>query len=115
MKKLTKLGREVLPEDIKKKMKAFRRGLASMPIEYINFHYDRAREELSRLEREHRIIVHRHWLDKDGWMDGMRICYAIIETPSRKLLKLHWHDGNQDFVVEMQSGGAGSLTTSDLK
>lgn len=82
---------------------------------YRDCHYDRAREELSRLEREHGIIVHRHWLDKDGWMDGMRICYAIIETPSRKLLKLHWHDGNQDFMVEMPSGGAGSLTVSDLK
>ncbi|MDI6840478.1 MAG: hypothetical protein QMD71_06505 [bacterium] len=40
----------------------------------------------------------------DGWMDGMRVVWAIVEK-SNELFKLKWHDSNQEFFVQSKSGG----------
>jgi hypothetical protein len=96
-------------------MKLWQMGFGGMPKGYIVFHRDCARLELSRLKDEFGLCVHGDTtLVSDGWMDGMRVLQAIVETPSGSLLKLRWHDSNQGFFKKFQSGGSGALSKEDL-
>jgi hypothetical protein len=97
-------------------MNLWRQGFTGMPADYVRFHARIARVELQRLQTSYAITVHGEpALVRDGWMDGMKVLQAIVETAKGKLIKLQWHDGNQGFMkVHETCGGAGALFESDL-
>jgi len=106
--------RQSLPQRIASQMNLWRQGFTAMPADYVRFHARIARIELQRLSSEYAITVHGDpTLVNDGWMDGMKVLQAVIETPSGKLMKLRWHDGNQGFMQKRESG-AGALFPKDL-
>jgi len=88
-----------LPEMVKVKMDAWRDAgnWAPVPAEYVQFHKDLAYQALPKLVQEHGLTVHKTWEGDQGWMDGMNVLYAIIEERSGRLVKLSWHDSNQEF------------------
>lgn len=94
-----------LPESIDKKMRLWRMDLCCMPEEYIEFHANLAKPTLDALVAEHRLKVHRTYMESDGWLDGMRALHAIVEEKSGRLVKLSWHDGNQEFFEHYDKGG----------
>ena len=80
-----------------------------LPQSYIDHHNAAARAELSRLESELGLIVHRVGTKPDGWMcDRMRIVTVVVETRSGRLLKLEWHPegGSGVFFISKESGGS---------
>lgn len=98
------MERVALPDSIRSQMVAWREGFASFPKDYIDFHKTLAENALDLLKHSEQVTVHRVYVASDGWMDGMRVVYAIIEERSGRLVKLSWHDGNQEFFEH----GAGS-------
>lgn len=92
-----------LPVDVKRQMELWRLGLIPIPKAYIEFHKQLAHRAIQRLEQQG-FEIHKAWTATDGWMDGMRVVWVIAEK-SNKLYKLKWHDGNQEFFVQSQSGG----------
>jgi hypothetical protein len=97
--------KQPVPESIEAKMCAWRReGFSEVPSEYVAFHKQLAEPALAALVSDHRLTVHRTYEDFDGWGDGMRVLHAIVEEPNGRLVKLSWHDGNQEFFEH----GAGS-------
>lgn len=93
-----------IPESIEKKMRMWRRGVISIPQEYIQFHKDLAEKALKEMPSI--VTVHRTYMADDGWLDGMQFLHAIIETGRGKLHKIKWCD-SQHFMEEMPSGGWG--------
>lgn len=93
-----------LPEAVRTKMQAWRNGMADMPLEYVEFHKVLAARALANLVADLGLTVHRTYMADDGWMDGMRTLHVIAEQPGGGLVKLHWHDGNQEFFVKLSSG-----------
>jgi len=89
--------KQPLPESIEKKMRAWREGFSEVPADYIVFHKGLAEPALASLAAEHGLTVHRTYEDSDGWFDGMRVLHAIVEERGGRLVKLSWHDGNQEF------------------
>jgi hypothetical protein len=103
------------PDEIRKSMRLWRLGFTAMPQAYINYHEKLARKLLEKLRLRFGFTIHKISMENEGWMDGMKALNAIIETRlNHKLMKLQWHDGNRGFMVEMPSGGAGSLSESDF-
>lgn len=98
------MNRAKLPENIQSQMNAWREGFADFPKDYIDFHKTLAENALELLKQTGGLTVHRVYVDSDGWYDGMRVVYAIVEERSGRLVKLSWHDGNQEFFEH----GAGS-------
>ena len=41
--------------------------------------------------------IHNEWMEGDGWGDGFKTLHAVIETVAGRLLKINYHDGNQEF------------------
>lgn len=113
---LIKAERQSLPQRITSQMDLYRLGFSGIPADYIRFHARIARVELQRLQKEYGVSVHGEpTLVNDGWMDGMRVITAVVETSAGKLMKLRWHDGNQGFFIKSQaSGGSSALFESDL-
>ena len=112
---IVKSERKALPAHVTKNMSLWRMGIGGMPQSYIVFHRDCARLELTRLQDKYSLRVHGDpTLVSDGWMDGMRVLQAVVETPTGKLLKLKWHDSNQGFMAKSPSGGSGALIEKDL-
>ena len=109
------MERQTLPANIQKQMKAYRQGFTNVPQDYIDWHAARAELALQELQHEHNIIVHNVHQVNDGWLDGMRVVQAVVETPSGKLHKFVYNDSNQGFMRKYESGGAGSLHDEDLK
>lgn len=103
-----------LPQDISKKMNLWRQGAIWMPKEYIEFHAERAKEELEALKEQFGIRVVETSLISDGWLDGMKVIRAIVETPSRKLLDLKYSDSGQNFMRDTGHGQV-MLFDTDLK
>ena len=93
-----------LPADIQREMKLFRMGAMSLPTSYINFHRDLALKAKEELAKTH--TIHRDYMAKDGWFDGMRVVYLIVEDEGGRLFKLHWHDGSQTYFKECKQGGS---------
>ena len=112
---ILKSERKVLPEHVAKSMSLWRAGIGGMPKGYIVFHRDCARLELARLQDKYSLSVHGDpTLVNYGWMDGMRVLQAVVETPKGSLLKLKWHDGNQGFMAKSPSAGSSALFEKDL-
>jgi hypothetical protein len=86
-----------LPESIKSQMSAWREGFCDMPAAYIAFHKDLAEKALTVLVAEHGLTVHSTTMKGDGWLDGMQVVTVVVEEKSGRLVKLSWHDGNQEF------------------
>ena len=76
--------------------------------EYIRFHQELAETKLKEMQSDG-WIVHRKWIEGDGWMAG-KVVYAIVETKKRRLFKILWNDNNQEFFSQHESGGAGPLS-----
>ena len=111
---MLKTERQELPKDIASQMKLWRNGFGGIPADYVSFHARIARAELQRLQKEYDLKVHGEpTLVRDGWMDGMKVLQAIVETPKGELLKLKYHDGNQGFMRKL-TAGHGILTEADL-
>lgn len=104
--------RKELPVEIINEMKLWRLGLESFPKSYIQFHKELAEKEIENLKKQN-VIVHRTYMNSDGWCDGMRVLFAIIEV-NNELMKIHWHDGNQEFFRESVSGGSFPFRLSEL-
>lgn len=100
----------VLPTDISQKMKFWRLGLGGLPQEYIDFHKTLAAVALEVLKETHRLVVHRRYIDSDGWMDGMRVAHVIVEFPKGHLAKLKWNDGSQEWSVCHPHAGSSPLS-----
>jgi hypothetical protein len=99
-------------------MTMWRNGLVSFPKSYIDYHEQYARAELEAISKFYDFKVIATEMATDGWMDGMRLLEAVIETPRGKLQKLTWHDShsNGHFMLKGQDcGGSGLLTEADLK
>jgi hypothetical protein len=103
---LTKMAKTPVPPEVEKKMKAWRRGFAGFPIEYIEFNEKLANDALAALKAEG-FTVHKYWLATDGWFDGMKAVYAIVER-SGNLYKLQWNDSNQEFFLCHPNHGGSS-------
>lgn len=104
-----------LPADIEHQMKLWRQELIPMPQSYIDWHRQRADEALQALVTlcPNLRVVDRQMRD-EGWADGMRELHAIVETPTGRVVKLVYHDGNQAFMVQLNGGGCGALRDTDL-
>jgi hypothetical protein len=92
------------PKDVQKQMRLWRMGLVGMPGGYVDFHRGLAEKELERLKGLG-VRVHNSFMDGDGWLDGMRTLWVIAEYRG-KLMKLHWHDGNQEFFKDLGCGSS---------
>jgi len=115
MVRLTGEHAPMIPAELEGAMRMFREGWAALPPAFIAYHEALAARELKELQAVYAITVHRTWLDRDGWMDGMRTTHAIVETQDGRLLKLQWHDGNRAFMkAHAQHGGASVLLDADL-
>jgi len=87
-----------LPEAIAKQMQLWRAGLFGIPYDYILFHRRLAKKALDHLKEEG-YVIHRYYESGDGWLDGMRVMHSIVEKMDHKVLKLRWHDGNQEWFL----------------
>lgn len=86
-----------LPGSIKGQMHLWREGVVPLPKDYILFHKDLAERALDTLVKDHGLTLHRKYEADQGWMDGMKVVFAVVEEKSGRLVKLSWHDGNQEF------------------
>lgn len=59
------------PQEIKNQMNLWRKGFIPFPENYITFHRQLAENELKNIEKEGH-IVHKKYMDSDGWLDGIR-------------------------------------------
>ena len=84
-----------LPVEISNEMHLWRIGLESFPKSYVDFHKKLAEEELENLKKQN-VIIHNKYMNSDGWLDGMKVLYAIIEKDN-KFFKISWNDGIQKF------------------
>lgn len=99
---------------IEAKMKLYREGLTDLPQEYIDYHRELAEEGVKDL-RARGYTIHRQWLDLDGWCDGMKTTFLIIEAPSGHLLKLSWHDSITKGRWFEHHQGCGGSSIHDLQ
>ena len=107
--------KQELPAEIHNQMLLWREGFAPMPSSYIKFHAKLAQKELKRLKNEYGIALHgKPELVGDGWMDGMRVVQAVIETQTGDLLKLKWHDSSQRFMETPKGRGSWRLSEKKL-
>ena len=95
-----------LPSYVASQMKLWRKGEIFFPKTYIKFHEKLARKSLENLENNG-IKIHKTWMEGDGWLDGMRVLYLIVELKNGDLKKLHWMDSNQDWFQALSGGGWG--------
>ena len=83
---------------------------------YIGWHKEMAEEELDALREKFGLLIHSTNVESDGWLDGFKCLHAIVETPSQRLLKIRWHDGNQAFMVHGGPGcGWGLIHEGDVQ
>ena len=83
---------------------------------YIGWHKEMAEEELDALCEKFGLLIHSTNVESDGWLDGFKCLHAIVETPSQRLLKIRWHDGNQAFMVHGGPGcGWGLIHEGDVQ
>lgn len=100
-----------LPPDISNEMDLWREGFGSIEG-YIDYHEEKAREVLRDIARKYDLDVRRTYMDGDGWMDGMRVLHAEVETPSGRILPLVWKDSHGSGHW-MDDSGAGSSALSE--
>ncbi len=102
---------ERIPEYLEVKMKLFRMGAITIPIEYIAWHYRHARDsKIAAIEKNY--IVHSERLMDDGWCDGMKFLQLIIEHKTTgKLLKIKWSD-SQNWYYQCDGGGWALMSSS---
>lgn len=79
---------------IERKMKLWRDGFSSLPKEYIEYHKKLAENSLEEAKAKG-YKIHNTFMELDGWLDEMKVLFAIIESPEGKLLKVHWQDANK--------------------
>ena len=93
--------------EINSEMNFWRKGFVAFPSSYIEYHEELAREALENLRLTHMIRVVEIKLERDGWMDGMKVLKVIIETRSGKLEKIIWRDSHSkgNFMMKQESGG----------
>ena len=82
-------------EKVDQLMKQWRLGFTSFPEEYIDFHKNLADTATQDL-KDRGYTVHRQWVSTDGWFDGMKTTYLIVETPSGRLAKVSWTDSGRN-------------------
>jgi len=100
------LTRKELPKSISNEMKKWRVGLIPFPESYILFHKELAEKALEKLRFEKNLKVWGTEVIDDGWLDGMKTLHVVAEEPKGKLIKLSWHDGNQEFFIHSKTGGS---------
>lgn len=71
---------------------------------HIRKHETMARASLESLVERSKIKVLREAMESDGWLDGMRVLTAEIETVDGKRLTIRWHDGNRGWMQKLGSG-----------
>jgi hypothetical protein len=101
-----------LPQEISNVMEIWRMGFGILPEKYIKFHKELAEKELEQLKAEGVIVYHTE-MKSDGWGDGMRVLWVVGEYCNR-LFKLKWNDGNQEFFICSENGGAFPLNLKDV-
>ena len=104
------------PPRVKQDMDAWRAGMGSMKT-YIRYHKDIAERTLHNTARKYDLDILKTRLKGDGWMDGMHVLHAVVETPSGELVKLKWRDshGNGSWFKQHGSGGSSRMYEEDLK
>lgn len=104
------------PDALKNSMCAWRKGLIGLPKEYITHHAGLAAQELHALVDRYGLTVHHSWSGDDGWLDGMKVIHAVVETRANRLIKLKWHDGGRNFMQQAKCGaGWVQLHEEDLR
>ena len=88
--------REHCPKDIKR---AFL-DQPMAPQSFIDWHRNRAEDELTAICSYSGAEIHNQWMQKDGWFDGFEALHAIIETEKERLLKVKWNEGTQSFMYK---------------
>jgi hypothetical protein len=104
------------PKELKPAMTRWRHGLQGIPQEYIAYHRGLAEQELVDMAAKYSLrAVHASELVYDGWLDGMKVLQAIVETNNGKLHKLKWHDGGPNFMMAAKGGGWVQISEEDLQ
>lgn len=69
-----------------------------------------ALEKLGELVR-----VHNSWIGDDGWLDGYKVLYAVIETPREELFKIKQGGSLQSAArwYKLTQGGGWALVDAD--
>lgn len=102
-----------MPASLVGEMQLWRQGLRALPESYIRFHKELAEKALDLLV-EGGYILHRRYMADQGWFDGMRAMFAIVEVKPNKVVKLTWHDGNQEWFLCHEGGGSSPLRLNGI-
>lgn len=99
---------------IEARMKLWRKGLISIPKEYIDYHKLLAEGAIAALVTSGWKVYNTELLD-GGWLDGMKNMVIVVETPHRELKKLTWHDSHSRgaWMEVYPSGGAGAFNPEE--
>ena len=87
-------------------------GVGMIKKGFIDGHLKLATERIEEM-RAKGVEIHRVWTDKDGWGDGMKLLWAVIEY-DYKLYKIHWNDFNKGFMQKLESGGSVILRIKEV-
>jgi hypothetical protein len=81
-------------DKIRKEMNMWRKGFCAIPQDYLAMHEYCARESLPELEAnlDGRVIFVE--TVSDGWMDGMKVLRAVVETSRHEFVDCRWADSN---------------------
>lgn len=104
------MTKKELPQSIREDMNRWRKmqGFELLPQSYITWHKAEAEFHLEALKMVGIKIVSSE-MKADGWMmDRMKTLHAIIII-NKEQREIHWHDGNQEFFLQHESGGSSPL------
>ncbi|MGH7240792.1 MAG: hypothetical protein ACREGB_00670 [Candidatus Saccharimonadales bacterium] len=82
-------------------------GMGRVPQAYIEYHQKLAEAALESLKGAG-VKVHNQYLQDDGWLDGMKVLFAVIELKDNELVKIHWHDSHDhgNWMQKLKCGSA---------
>jgi len=102
--------RKRCPQDIKKDFYDHR----TAPNTFIQWHKELAESELTALCSFSGAKIHNQWMENDGWFDGFKTTFVVIETQKERLFKIKWHEGMQGFFKLTASGAWTPLDAEDF-
>lgn len=76
---------------IENQMKLWRKGLISLPQDYIDYHRILAEKAITDLTNKG-YTIHRQWMTTDSY--GMLLKHLVVETSKKDLIKLKWSDSH---------------------
>ena len=100
----------IIPHDIATEYKNYYEYGFGSPARYMHFHKELAEERLEMLADALNIEVVSKEFKGDGWFTSMKVVYANIKLCPTRTIRIHWHPANQEFFMEMPSGGSSPLS-----